>query len=473
MQTKIPKSIFRAYDIRGEYPKEVNKENFFYIGKAWAKILKQDEKSNSARILKNNKTAIIGRDMRKGSAELARAFALGAISEGLNIDYLGMCATPYVYWAIGKKEYLGGAMITASHNPSKDNGAKLCRKGAIPISPEEIQKKTPPASPCKKENEIHKNGKIFNISIGSLHRKSYIEEYIKFIRSFYNKNSRHLKIAVDASWAMASEEIPFIFSGLSVDFIPICFGPSENFSDREINPLNRGALLDLSKTVKKFKADFGIAFDGDADRIVFVDEKGEPVDQEIISAILIKNILNKNPRSKIVVDVRAGKISLSPIEAGGGKAIISKIGRPNIREAMAKNGAAFGSESSGHYYFKESFFSDNAMIVMMKIINILGSTEEKFSAIANRFKIREKSIELNFKISCAAKILKNIENHFKKNFSKKEILISYLDGLTIENANWKFNIHQSNTEKDILRLNAEGENEKILRWIIGKVKELL
>lgn len=501
---KISKSIFRAYDIRGEYPEEVNKEIFFYIGQSLAKILKKNAKTNSARFLKQNKTVVIGRDMRKGSAQLAQALSMGILSEGLNVDYLGMCTTPMASWTVAKKEYLGGAMITASHNPSKHNGVKMWKSGAMPIRPEEIWAKIPPLARrslslaseggyCHAEvlrseggSPLYKGGNETS-KRAALQRKSYIEEYIKFIKSFYNKNSRHLKIVVDASWAMASEEIPFIFNGLNIDFIPLCFGPIENFSDREINPLNRGALLDLSKLIRKNKADLGVAFDGDEDRAVFVDENGEPVDQEIISAILISEILKKSAKNKIVVDARAGKISLNPIEAGSGKTIISKIGRPNIIEAMTKNSAAFGSESSGHYYFKESFYSDNAMIAMLKIMNILGSSDppatlckrsvalragEKFSAIASKFKIRQKSIELNFKTSGAVKQLKNIENHFKKSF-KKEISISHLDGLTIEHADWRFNIRQSNTEKNILRLNAEGEDEKILRWIIGKVKELL
>lgn len=458
---KLNKNIFKAYDIRGEYPEEINEKIFFLIGIAWARILKSQKKIFS----KNAESAVIGRDMRAGSAELARALAAGALQEGLNIDYLGMCATPLVYWSLAKKRYLGGAMITASHNPSKFNGVKLCKYKADPINPKEIIRKIA-ALP---ENFIKKDPTMRLSAKGRLRKISYSEEYINFIKSFYKKTSRHLKITVDAAFAMASEEIPFIFNGMNIDFIPLCFGPRENFSDTDINPMNKNALNDLSKITRKYKADFGIAFDGDADRIFFTDEKGEAVDPEIITALISSDILAKKPKSKFAIDSRSGKISQNPIQKLGGSYTISKAGRTNLQKAMKRHNAVFGAETTGHYFFKESFFADNAMIAMMKVINILGFSKEKFSEMAKKLKIRQKSREINFATKNSEEALKNTERHFKKNW--KKISISHLDGLSIKHSQWKFNLRRSNTEPELLRLNAEAEDEENLRKIINEIKK--
>jgi len=486
MKKKTNKTIFLEYDIRGKYPKEINEEECFLIGKAWAQILKKQSKKAPGCFLKNHKTAAISRDMRKGSPQLARALSLGLLSEKINVDYLEMSTTPALYWTVAKKEYLGGAIITASHNSSEFNGIKICGAGGRPVSPEDIWKeyknlKREIDSPLHEERvgeglgvRIHKGG---GSGMRILQRKSYIEQYINFLKKFYNKKNRYLKVVVDAAWAMASEEIPFIFNGMNMDFIPLCFGPTENFSNKDINPANKGALDDLSKMVKKYNADLGIAFDGDADRVLFTDENGKIIDPELITAILSVNILKKKSKNKIIIDARSGKTSKNAIENSGGKIFVSKAGHINIKNAMRKNNAVFGAETSGHYFFKESYFADNAMIAMLKILNVLGQSRLPFSYIANDFRIVHKTNEINFKISNSQKVLEKIESNYSfeserlraKDKKTAETKISHLDGLTIEHLDWRFNIRKSNTEEEILRLNAEANTENTLRKIISEI----
>ncbi|MFH1175212.1 MAG: phosphomannomutase/phosphoglucomutase, partial [bacterium] len=455
--------IFCSYDIRGKYPEEINEEIVFEIGRAWAKILKKSKEVRK-NVLKNHGAVAVARDMRKGSAQLARALSCGLLSEGLAVDYLGMASSPMLYWSVFKKEYLAGAVITASHNPRGFNGIKFCLNGGE-IDIEAIWEIVKKERKNKTANFLNEK-KVFQ---NNLYRKSYIEQYINFIRSFYAKNGRHLKIVIDAAWGMASEEIPFIFNGLNIDFIPICFGPSENFSDKNINPLNKSALDDLSFMVKKYKADLGVAFDGDADRVVFVDEKGDMINPEIITAILSRSILEKNPEAKIVLDIRSGKTAHQAIKNFGGKVIVSKSGHTNIKRVMREKSADFSAETSGHYFFKDAYRCDNAMIAMLKVLNIAAASSRPISEICQELKAVEKISEINFEFSDSSfdvkKRLKKVEAEFKKNYKRAKI--NWLDGLTMESGEWRFNLRSSNTETGVLRLNLEAQNRLILKEILG------
>jgi len=463
------KHIFKEYDIRGKYPTEINEKICFEIGEALSLALKdRNKKDASVFLLKNCKKIAVARDMRKSSPQLARALCKGILSKGIDVDYIGMASTPALYWTTAKKEYMGGAMITASHNSSEFNGIKLCGIGASPIDPQKIFSYigTPPAK-CRK---------------GSLKRKSYIEEYINFIKKHYSpKKNRHLKIAVDAAWAMASDEIPFILDKLNMDFMPICFGPTENFSNKDINPSNKGALDDLSKCIKKYKADIGIAFDGDADRVLFMNEEGELIDPEIIAVIIGTEIINSfhrptnTSKAKIIVDVRSGSTSKKPLKKAGLEIITSRSGHLNIKDAMIKNKAVFGAETSGHYYFNignttRYIATDNAMIAMLKVLSRLSSSQSPISMIAKKYNKFFKSRELNFNVKNPDTAIKPIEDYFSRN---KKIFISHLDGLTIEFPDWRFNLRKSNTESEILRLNIEAKSEEILRKRIKEIKKMI
>ncbi len=458
---KINKKIFREYDIRGKYPEEINANTCFLIGQAYARLLKQYRRKPDSAFLKHDKTIVVSRDMRRESAELARAFVNGILSENLNVDYLGLTSSPLLFWASAQHEYLGGAIITASHNISGINGIKLCLPHVKPFDTKDLLELI--------------DVKSVNKGVAKLRKKCYTAEYIEFIKSFFTSKQMKIKVAVDAAWATASDEIPYIFNQTNIDFIPLCFGPTENFSDKDINPANKGALDDLIRTVKKFKTDIGIAFDGDADRIFFVDETGNIVDPEIISILLTSTFLknNREKNKKVVLDSRSGWTSQEPITKMGGEIIISRSGHLNIKKEMLKQKAIFGAETSGHYFFnigkkKQYIPSDNAMIAMIKIMNIVSSSKLPFSKILKKYKSYPKSGELNFKVDNPQKIIKKFIQHLP---TCKES--STFDGLSVEYDDWRINARPSNTEDGVLRINVEARDDGILRDKIKLVRDII
>ena len=308
-----------------------------------------------------------------------------------------------------------------------------------------------------------------------LRKKCYMAEYIKFIKSFFDVKKEKIKVVVDAAWATASDEIPYIFNQTDIEFIPLCFGPTENFSDKDINPANNGALDDLIRTVKKFKTDIGIAFDGDADRIFFVDEEGNVADPEIISILIASTFLknNKEKNKKIVIDSRSGWASQESISEMGGQITISKSGHSNIKKEMLKQKAIFGAETSGHYFFnigkkKQYVPSDNAMIAMIKILNIVSSSKLPFSKILKKHKSYPKSGELNFKVAEPEKTIKQLALRLPACKSS-----STFDGLSVEYDSWRINARSSNTEDGILRINVEARDAGILRDKIRLIREIV
>jgi len=461
---KINKKIFREYDIRGKYPEEINADVCFAIGQAFARLLKKYKKHPDNALLKHSKMVVVARDMRKESPELARAFTNGILSENLNVDYLGLTSSPLLFWTSAQHEYLGGAMITASHNVSGTNGIKLCLPHAEPFDTHDLLRWI--SKPSLRSSSY---------GVALLRKKCYAGEYFDFIKSFFSSKNTKIKVAVDAAWATASDEIPCIFNQTGIELIPLCFGPTENFSDKDINPANKDALTDLTKTVKKFKADIGIGFDGDADRVFFTDENGNVVDPEIISILLASTFLKNNriKNRKIVLDSRAGWTSQDPISEMGGKIIISRSGHLNIKKEMLKQKAILGAETSGHYFFnigkKNQYIpSDNAMIAMIKILNIISSSKLSFSKIIKKFKSFPKSGELNFKVDNPQRMIKKFIQHLPSCKSS-----STFDGLSVEYDDWRMNVRQSNTEDGVLRVNVEARDVDTLEYKIKQIKKMV
>jgi len=482
---KINNKIFREYDIRGKYPEEVNAETFFVVGQAFARLLKKHSKKNTENaLLKHPKTVAVSRDMRKESTELARAFVNGILSENLNVDYLGLTSSPLLFWTVSQHKYLGGAIITASHNVSGINGIKLCLPHVEPFDTQNLLQYTDETT-VPKTRLRHLTGDYgvanplnsisdYSMVIAKLQKKCYMTEYVEFVKSFFT-SKQNVRVAIDAAWATASEEIPYIFNQTNVDFIPLCFGPTENFSDKDINPANKDALDDLIRTVKKFKTDIGIGFDGDADRIFFVDENGNIVDPEIISILIASTFLenNREKNKKIVLDSRAGWTSQEAITKLDGQIFISRSGHLNIKKEMLKQKAIFGAETSGHYFFnigkkKQYIPSDNAMIAMIKILNIISASKLPFSKIIKKYKSYPKSGELNFKVSNPQKIIKKFIQHLPSCKSS-----STFDGLSVEYDDWRINVRPSNTEDGVLRVNVEARTISTLKEKIKLVRTIV
>ncbi|MBI2108396.1 phosphomannomutase/phosphoglucomutase [Candidatus Woesearchaeota archaeon] len=395
MQPQLDK-IFKAYDVRGIYGSELTEEIAEKIGNAFVSFLKCRE-------------IIVGYDMRISSPKLSKAFMKGAASAGADVIDIGQVCTDAVYFASG---FLNkpSVMFTASHNPKEYNGIKFTRKSAIPINENTGLKSI--------RNAIEKNKFIQLKKRGQINRKNILEDYAGHVKKFININKiKPLKIAVDAGNGMAGKIIPMVFKGLPVEIVPLYFELDGNFPNHPADPSKPENLADLQEKVMGKKCDFGMAFDGDADRIFFVDENGETVNSSVINAMISKNMLLKSPKEKVIYNLVCSHIVPETIRKYGGTPIIERVGHSFIKDTMRNTKAIFAGEHSAH-------------------------------------KVDDKNEKL-----------KEIESKYRKNAKK----ISKMDGITIEFDGWWFNVRPSNTEP-LLRLNLEADSKELME---EKRKELV
>jgi phosphomannomutase len=445
----ILNEIFKAYDIRGKVGTELNAEVVEKIGFAFGGWLKEDG------------AIAVGRDMRPDSEELANALINGIRKSGRDVIDIGQVTSDMIYFAVGEFNYAGGAMITASHNPGEYNGIKLCKEKAKPIGIESglLDIKTDTLDVDLSESENY----------GELYEKDVCEAWVNHVLGFINTdNLKELKIAVDAGNGMAGKIFPEIEPYLPFIVTELYFDLDGSFPNHIANPLEPKNLVDLQKSVKKEKCDAGIAFDGDGDRAVLIDEKGEPLTGTVMTAILARYFLLKNPKSVILHNAICGKAAIDSIEQNGGKAIRTKVGHSYIKADMRKFDAIFAGEHSGHYYFKDNFYADSGLIAAIIGLYVLSESGKKLSELAAPYRNAYKQIsETNFEVHDKDLVLKNV----KMQFSGHEI--DELDGLTVyfSNGSW-FNIRASNTEP-LLRLNAEAKNEQDLKAIVKQVTKLI
>jgi phosphomannomutase len=428
---KTMSNIFRAYDIRGSYPDEINETIAKKIGAAYIDLLA-------------GKNIVIGHDMRLSSPALADAFIQGALFTGASISDIGMVSTPQLYYSIIEGEFDGGVMITASHLPSEINGFKLCWKNAIPFSGDKGLPELENLVMTKKYSFIN------NRSSDSYHKANFFNQYINRLSSFIHQ-PRQMKIVVDAGNGMAGDEVLNIFKSCPVwTLIPIYFKPDGRFPHHVANPLIPADTSELQTKTKMEKADIGVAFDGDVDRCGFIDEKGERIPEDLVTALIAQFLLAKNPGATIVYDLRSSRIVPETITSLGGEAIRCRVGHSFIKEAMHQNNALFAGELSGHYYFRDIGFTDNGILAMIYMLNLLSVRKQPLSHLVEPLKKYSATGEININTKNKGKIFSALENHFKD--GRKD----YLDGLTIEYDNWWFNLRPSNTEP-VVRLNLEAD----------------
>ena len=436
--------IFKAYDVRGLYGKTLTDEIAYRIGKAFVSFLKCRD-------------VVVGYDMRLSSPKLAKAFAKGVNELGADVTDIGMVSTDALYFASGflKKP---AVMFTASHNPGNYNGIKFCREDAIPINSDtglekirEILEKND-----YRKNKTNKPGKTI--------KKDILENYFEHVKKFIDiKKLRNLKIAVDAGNGMAGKIVPLVYKNLPVKIIPLYFKLDGTFPNHPADPSKYENLKDLQKAVKQEKCDFGMAFDGDADRIFFVDGKGSIINSSLISALIIKNILNKNKNSnnkqKMIYNLVCSKIVPETIQKFGGKAIIERVGHSFIKDTMRKTNSIFACEHSAHYYYKDNFNADSGIISSLIVSEIVSKENKKLSSLLKEFQKYHKIEETNFEVKDKDKKIEEIESIYKKQNPRN---ISKLYGLTFDFGNWWFNVRPSNTEP-LLRLNLEADSEKLMQ----------
>lgn len=432
-------SIFKAYDIRGIYPDELNEELIKKIAQAFV-------------VKTRAKKIILGYDQRPHSPSLRKAALDGLLESGVEIINIGLSTTPMFNFAVIHLKADAGMMVTASHNPAQYNGVKFALKDAVPFGDQEIQ---------ELKELVEQESFSSTEKTGELIEKDIFEDYQKKILSFA-QIKRPLKIVIDTGNGMCGLTIPKIFKNLPLNTHYLYQEIDLSFPNHEANPLKLETLKDLQQEVKKQKADLGLAFDGDGDRVGFVDEQGQVVPMDLITALMADQL----PSQKIIYDVRSSRITKETIQNNNGIPIPSKVGHYFIKKLMREKDAVFGGEVSGHYYFKELSYTDSAVLAALKALNILSNQNQSFSQLIKKYQKYHKINETNFEVQDKDAKIKEIENHYS------DAKISYLDGLTMEFDDWWFNLRKSNTEP-LLRLNLEANSKELMEQKTQELTKLI
>ena len=433
--TKFDPQIFKAYDIRGLYPDQINEEIAYKIGRGFVEYLRPQN-------------CAVGRDMRLSSPALWKSLIEGIIDGGTDIFDLGLCSTDGLYFAVGKFGYDSGIMITASHNPPEYNGMKMCQKDAVPLSGEQGLDQI--------KELIIKNDFPVAIKKGKIKKHNIDRSYTEHVLSFIDTQKiKPFKIVIDAGNGIAGKTIPDVFPHLPCQIIPMFFELDGSFPHHLPSPIEPKNIEPLQKKVLEEKADLGAAFDGDADRMFLVDEKGKRLGGDMVTALVAKNLLKKEKGATILYNLICSKTVPEIIQKGKGKAIRTKVGHALIKPLMKKYNAIFGGEHSGHFYFRNNWFADSGLIALLVCLELISEEEKPLSLLVKSIDRYYRSGEINTLVENMSEKIKEVERHFLKR------KIDHLDGLTVEYKEWWFNLRPSNTEP-LLRLNIEASDPKLL-----------
>lgn len=447
--------VFKAYDLRGIYPTELNEEFAYEFGRAYSTFL-----------LKKNPTATtvaVGRDMRLSSVALRENLVKGILASGLSVADVGLVSTPDFYFATAYYGYDGGVQVSASHNPKEYNGFKVVLKNAYPVG------KNTGLTEIK---EIMQNEKYGQQEGGEapqvFEEKDVLNDMLEEqLANLDLSKIKKFKIVIDTASAMGGPDMEAFFSKVPGEIIKLNFELDGSFPMHEADPLQEKNLAMLSAAVVENGADFGIAIDGDADRYFFVDEKGEPLRQEILRAIMAQIELKQNPGACVCYDIRPGRITRDAIEAMHGEPIVTPVGHSLIKEIMIENDAVFGGESSGHYFYKQSYGTfEMPFILLTKFLQFLSAEEKTFSQMMAPYKQYFHSGEINRTVADPTSVLRAL----KEKYSDGKI--SELDGVTVEYPDWWFNVRASNTEP-LVRLNLESKSQALTQEKVAEVLALM
>lgn len=438
---------FKAYDIRGIYNKDFDKNDVYKIGYFLSELL-------------NTKKILIGRDVRISSDEIFESLTKGITDSGSDAYNIGLCTTPMVYWSTAKFKFNASVMITASHNSKEYNGLKISKTNALPVGYDsglsDLEKMI-------SEREIKiadKKGEIFDFNIK--------DEYINFMKNYYSDIS-NLNICVDCSNGMAgliSDEI----LDKNINYINKC--PDGTFPNHEANPLNQENLIELKKEVLKNNYDIGVIFDGDADRVAFVDEKGKFISPDLMIAVLSKYFLKKGGE-KVLQDIRTSKSVTEHITANKGEMHMWRVGRAYASIKLREIDGLFGGELAGHYYFRDFYYSDSGILACLLILEIFSDYKKigkSVSTIINKIVKYANSGEINFRTQNKLNAMNAVKNHFSD--IEKPTAFYDFDGYRIEFKDWWFNIRPSNTEP-YLRLIVEAKTQNLLDEKLQEMKKII
>ena len=442
------KNIFKAYDVRGKVGSELTPEVTRKIGQAYAAWLP------------TTGPVAVGRDMRPDSQELADALITGLRSGGRDVWDIGEVTSDMIYFAVGKNSLAGGVMITASHNPGEYNGIKFCREEAKPVGEE---------SGLFEVRDLAVKADFTDAgSAGTLLQKDLVEDWIQHALSFINPDTlKALHIAVDAGNGMAGKIFPDLEPHIPFEVEEMYFELDGTFPNHIANPLEIKNLVDLQAKITATGCDAGVAFDGDGDRAVLVDELGQPVTGTVLTSLLADYFLKLNPGTTILHNAICGRVAPETITAAGGTAVRTRVGHSFIKAEMRIHDAVFGGEHSGHYYFKDNYNADSGLIAAVIALAVLSDSGKTLSELVAPYRKAFVQIqETNFEVADKAATLKRLETAFSDQDE------DWLDGLTVNFADAWFNVRASNTEP-LLRLNAEAKTTEELDQLVQKVTNLI
>jgi phosphomannomutase len=427
--------LVKAYDVRGVVPDDWDEDVARALGAAFAEFVTGD----------SGATAVVtAHDMRESSLPLSRAFAEGVISRGVDVVEAGLGSTDLLYFAAGSLG-LPGAMFTASHNPAQYNGIKFCRAGAAPIGQD--------SGLSAIRGLAERNAPEPSQGTGSVSARDVLAEYAAHLRSLVDLGGiRPLTVVVDAGNGMAGHTVPAVLAGLPLTVVPLYFELDGSFPNHEANPLDPANLVDLQRAVPEHGADLGLAFDGDADRVFVVDERGEPVSPSAVTALVAVRELGRHPGGTVIHNLITSRAVPEIVREHGGRPVRTRVGHSFIKEEMARTDAVFGGEHSAHYYFRDFWRADTGMLAAMHVLAALGEQAEPLSRLTAAFSRYAASGEINSTVDDARARTAAVRAHYT---DLEGVTVDELDGLTVDlpDGAW-FNLRASNTEP-LLRLNVE------------------
>ncbi|WP_330175529.1 phosphomannomutase/phosphoglucomutase [Streptomyces sp. NBC_01498] len=449
--------IVKAYDVRGVYPDQLDDRLAELFGAAFVEV------TGAAAI-------VVGHDMRPSSPHLAASFAKGAVRRGADATLIGLCSTDQLYYASGALD-LPGAMFTASHNPARYNGIKMCRAGAAPVGQDtglaEIRAlaETWLADGAPPPETAGKPG-----AAGTITRRDTLKDYAAHLLSLVELSAnRPLKVVVDAGNGMGGHTVPTVFAGLPVDLVPMYFELDGTFPNHEANPLDPANIVDLQARVLAEGADLGLAFDGDADRCFVVDERGRGVSPSAITALVAERELAKHPGGMVIHNLITSWSVPEVVREHGGTPVRTRVGHSFIKAEMARTGAIFGGEHSAHYYFREFWNADTGMLAALHVLAALGGQSGPLSELLASYDRYVGSGEINSTVDDQTARVAAVRDAFT---DRQGVTIDELDGLTVTTPDWWFNVRASNTEP-LLRLNVEARDEPTMSKIRDEALTLI
>ncbi|TYL52058.1 phosphomannomutase/phosphoglucomutase [Nocardioides sp. BGMRC 2183] len=442
-------AVFKAYDVRGTVPDQLDEEFARAAGTAYVEVL-------------GASAVVIGYDMRPSSPGLAGAFADGATAAGADVTMIGLASTDQLYFASGHLE-LPGAMFTASHNPAQYNGIKMCRAFAQPVGTDsglaEIRDRIATGAPATATRT------------GSVSQHDVLQAYAAHLLGLAPVTGRRLKVVVDAGNGMAGHTAPAVFDRLAdqIDLVPLYFELDGTFPNHEANPIEAENLRDLQQRVLAEGADIGLAFDGDADRCFLVDERGKAVSPSTLTALIADRELAKEPGATVIHNLITSRAVPELVSERGGTPVRTRVGHSYIKATMAETDAIFGGEHSGHFYFRDFWRADSGMLAALHALAALAATDQPLSALMAEYERYPLSGEINSTVADQAAVLTALQTRYD---DRDGVTLDHLDGLSVSHADWAFNVRASNTEP-LLRLNVEGKDETTMAKIRDEVLSVI